>query len=106
MDHILVEVWRYALVAFGIGLVIFLHELGHFLAARWCGVRVETFSLGFGPRLVGWKRGSTWYQIAAVPLGGFVKMAGEESQDARGAASDELPAKTVGQRFLIYSGGV
>jgi regulator of sigma E protease len=107
MEHILLEIWRYAQVALGIGLVIFVHESGHFLMARWCKVRVETFSLGFGPRIFGWRRGATTYQIAAVPLGGYVKMAGEESQgDGRKAAPDELPAKSVGQRFLIYSGGV
>ncbi len=106
MDGFLLEVWRYALVVFGIGLVIFVHELGHFLAARWCGVRVETFSLGFGPKLLGWTRGATTYQVAAVPLGGFVRMAGEEVAEGRPPLPDELPSKTVGQRFLIYSGGV
>lgn len=107
MDHTLIEIWRYAQVVLGISLVIFVHESGHFLAARLCGVRVEVFSLGFGPKLFGWRRGSTLYQIALLPLGGFVKMAGEESanSDAR-PARDELPAKSVGQRFLIYSGGV
>ena len=54
----------------GIGLVIFVHEAGHFIAARLCKVRVDVFSLGFGPRLIGWRRGSTLYQNAAVPLGG------------------------------------
>lgn len=97
----------YAQVALGIGLVIFVHELGHFLAARACGVRVEIFSLGFGPRVFGWRRGATTYQLALLPLGGFVRMAGE---DRFGAGEtfrpDELGAKSVGQRFLIYSGGV
>jgi regulator of sigma E protease len=100
-----IEIWRYAQVALGIGLVIFVHESGHFLAARWCGVRVDVFSLGFGPRLLGWRRGKTLYQIALVPLGGYVKMAGEDASAAQ-AAPDELPSKSVGQRFLIYSGGV
>jgi regulator of sigma E protease len=92
----------------GIGLVIFVHELGHFLAARWCGVRVLTFSLGFGPALVSWRRGGTQYQIAAVPLGGFVQMAGEGQPpaDRSELPADHLQAKSVGQRFLIYSGGV
>ena len=70
-----------AQMAFGIGLVIFVHEAGHFIAARLCGVRVEVFSLGFGPRLFGWRRGSTYYQIALLPLGGYCKMAGEEPQE-------------------------
>ena len=105
----LLDIWRIALVVFGIGLVIFVHEGGHFLAARFCKVRVDVFSLGFGPRLFGWKRGDTLFQVAAVPIGGYVKMAGEESSmTAPGLppAPDELLSKTVGQRFLIYSGGV
>lgn len=95
------------LAAAGIGLVIFVHELGHFIAARMCGVRVETFSLGFGPRVLSWVRGTTRYQLALVPLGGFVRMAGEEGRP-QGAAvpPDHLWAKSVGQRFFIYSGGV
>jgi regulator of sigma E protease len=102
-----IEMWRYAQVALGIGLVIFVHESGHFVAARLCGVRVDVFSLGFGPRLFGWRRGRTLYQLALVPLGGYVKMAGEEAAGSeRAPAPDELPSKTVGQRFLIYSGGV
>lgn len=102
----MVEIARILQVVFGIGLVIFVHELGHFLAARRCGVRVDVFSLGFGPRLFGWKRGATTYQVAAFPLGGFVKMAGDENMGQRSAAPDELGSKTVGQRFLIFSGGV
>ena len=103
----LIDVLRMLMAAFGIGLVIFVHEAGHFFAARMCGVRVETFSLGFGPRILAWKRGATVYQIAAVPLGGYVKMAGEEGTlPGEPPAPDELPAKSVGQRFLIYSGGV
>lgn len=99
--------WRTLLMVFGIGLVIFVHELGHFLAARMCGVRVETFSMGFGPRLFGWRRGATLYQVALLPIGGFCRMAGEDpsAQDAR-PAPYELRAKSVGQRFFIYSGGV
>ena len=100
------EIARGLQVALGIGLVIFVHELGHFIAARLCGVRVEIFSLGFGPRLLGWKRGSTVYQLALIPMGGFVKMAGEESPGGGAHEPDELPAKSVGQRFFIYSGGV
>ena len=94
-------------VVLGVGLVIFAHESGHFLAARFCKVRVDVFSLGFGPRLFGFKRGDTTYQVALVPLGGYVRMAGEDAVfEGREPAPDELGAKTVGQRFLIYSGGV
>jgi len=105
------NLWRISQAVFGIGLVIFVHEAGHFIAARLCNVRVEVFSLGFGPRLFGWRRGATLYQVALVPLGGFVKMAGEEPGGPRSSATDrahgdELNEKSVGQRFFIYSGGV
>jgi regulator of sigma E protease len=61
-----------------LGVLIFVHELGHFLVARLCGVGVEKFSLGFGPRLIGKKIGITDYRVSAIPLGGFVKMVGDE----------------------------
>lgn len=102
-----VEILRILQVVLGIGLVIFVHELGHYLAARWCGVRVETFSLGFGPRLLAKRIGETDYQVALIPLGGFCRMAGEERRfEGLPPEPDELPAKSVGQRFFIYSGGV
>jgi regulator of sigma E protease len=105
--NIVSDLLRMLLAGAGIGLVIFIHEAGHFLAARWCGVRVEVFSLGFGPRLLSWRRGPTTYQLALVPIGGYVRMAGEDARaDGSPPAPDELPAKSVGQRFLIYSGGV
>lgn len=93
-------------VILGIGLVIFVHELGHFLAARWCGARVEVFSLGFGPRLFGWRRGDTLFQVAAVPLGGYVKVAGEYFDGTSPKEAGTLSALNVPQRFLYYSGGV
>ena len=86
---------------FVIGVLIFVHELGHFLMARRIGVRVLTFSLGFGPRLVGFRRGDTEYCISAVPLGGYVKMAGEKPNDARTGASDEFLSKSKWQRFQV-----
>ena len=61
-----------------LGLLIFLHELGHFMVAKWSGVMVTRFSLGFGPRLFSWRRGDTEYAISAVPVGGYVKMLGED----------------------------
>ena len=60
-----------------LGLVIFVHELGHFLMAKWRGVRVLKFSLGFGPRLWGFTRGETEYVLSMIPLGGYVQMAGD-----------------------------
>ena len=86
---------------FVIGVLVFVHELGHFLAARRIGVRVLKFSLGFGPRLVGFTRGDTEYCISAVPLGGYVKMAGENAEDARSGQPDEFLSKTKWQRFQV-----
>lgn len=60
-----------------LGILIFVHELGHFLVAKWMGVKVEKFSLGFGPKLFGFQRGETEYLVSAFPLGGYVKMFGE-----------------------------
>lgn len=97
-----------ALVALGLGLVIFIHELGHFVAAKWCDVHVETFSIGFGPPWPGcrFRRGETVYQIALVPLGGYVKMVGEGSEDEGEDDPRSFKNKTVGQRMLIISAGV
>jgi len=94
------------LAAGGIGLVIFVHELGHFVVAKKCGVRVEAFAIGFGPRLLGWKRGTTEYRLGLVPIGGYVKMAGDNPGDSLQGDGGDLPSKTVGQRFAIYSAGV
>ena len=86
---------------FVLGVLIFVHELGHFLMARRIGVRVLTFSLGFGPKLLSFRRGDTEYCISAIPLGGYVKMAGENPEDARTGASDEFLSKTKWQRFQV-----
>jgi regulator of sigma E protease len=86
---------------FVIGVLVFVHELGHFLAARRIGVRVLKFSLGFGPRLVGFTRGDTEYCISAVPLGGYVRMAGENAEDPRSGQPDEFLSKTKWQRFQV-----
>jgi len=95
-------------VAFGLGFVIFIHELGHFVLAKWNGVKVEKFSIGFGPTLMGFQRGETEYVIAAVPLGGFVKMLGEEPADEASKSTDPraYSNKSVGARMAIISAGV
>lgn len=85
--------------------IIFVHELGHFLVARWLGVRVEVFSLGFGPRLLSLTRGQTEYRLALIPLGGFVKMSGESVDVAGPVRPWEFRAKTVGQRIGIAIAG-
>jgi regulator of sigma E protease len=86
---------------FVLGVLVFIHELGHFLAARRLGVRVLTFSLGFGPKLLKVKRGDTEYCISAVPLGGYVKMAGESPDDPRTGNPDEFLSKTKWERFQV-----
>ena len=86
---------------FVLGVLIFVHELGHFLMARRIGVRVLTFSLGFGPKLLSVKRGDTEYCISAIPLGGYVKMAGENPEDNRTGADDEFLSKSKWQRFQV-----
>ena len=86
---------------FVLGVLIFVHELGHFLMARRIGVRVLTFSLGFGPKLLSFRRGDTEYCVSAIPLGGYVKMAGESPEDTRTGASDEFLSKTKWQRFQV-----
>jgi regulator of sigma E protease len=98
-------------VALVLGIIILVHEWGHFIVARLCGVRVDVFSIGFGPRLLGWKRGATDWRISAIPLGGYVRMAGQDLSDvdsndvAPTGASDELMSKPRWQRALIAFGG-
>ena len=98
----LVTVLSFLLV---LGVLIFVHELGHFLVARWYGVRVLTFSLGFGPKILKVTRGGTEYCISAVPLGGYVKMAGETTADERQGAPDEFLSKSKWIRFQVYLAG-
>ncbi len=86
---------------FVLGVLVFVHELGHFLAARRIGVRVLTFSLGFGPKILKTTRGDTEYCISVIPLGGYVKMAGESPDDPRSGAPDEFMSKTKWERFQV-----
>src|ERR1043165_8449055 len=88
-----------------LGVLIFVHELGHFLVARWYGVRVLTFSLGFGPKILKFTRGATEYCISAIPVGGYVKMAGESTADERAGAPDEFLSKSKWIRFQVYLAG-
>ena len=84
-----------------IAVLIIAHELGHFFTAKAAGVRVEEFGLGYPPRLLGLKRGPTTYSLNAIPLGGFVKMAGEEDSKV----PDSLASKSIGTRLLVLSAG-
>lgn len=87
--------------------LIFFHELGHFLAARYFGVRVEVFSIGFGNKLISKQWGDTEYRISAIPLGGYVKMKGQDDQDPTNTSEDEdgYGGKTPWQRIVILFAG-
>jgi regulator of sigma E protease len=100
-------------VAIGLGLVIFFHEMGHFLAAKWCDVNVERFSIGFGPILWSRKWGETEYAFSLIPFGGYVKMLGQDDMDPSQLSSEEIAedprsysSKPVLQRMFIISAGV
>src|SRR5437667_10821752 len=80
--------------AFVLGVLVFVHELGHFLAAKRVGIRVLKFQLGFNPAVIRYRRGDTEYGIGALPLGGFVMMAGDNPDDVHRGSSDEFLAKS------------
>ena len=88
-----------------LGVIIVLHELGHFLVAKFFKIKVETFSVGFGPRLFGFRKGDTDYRISAFPLGGYVKMAGETPMDTLTGDANEFLSKPKWQRFLVAAAG-
>lgn len=88
-----------------IGILIFVHELGHFLVAKKTGVTVEKFSLGFGPKLIGFERGGTQYMISAVPLGGYVKLKGENPEEGLTNDRGEFGSRSVGVRAAIVAAG-
>jgi regulator of sigma E protease len=88
-----------------LGIIIVIHELGHFLVAKFFKIKVDTFSVGFGPRLLGFRYGETDYRISAFPLGGYVKMAGENPGDEVTGAPNEFLSKPKWQRFLVASAG-
>ncbi len=84
-----------------LGILIFVHEFGHFIVAKRQGIKVETFSFGFGPRLIGFKRGETDYRISALPFGGYVKMLGEDPTDPEADSPRSFAQKTVWQRAKV-----
>src|ERR1017187_509993 len=92
-----------ALIA--LGFMVLIHELGHFLVARYFDVRVDVFSIGFGTRLFGVKRGPTDYRVSILPLGGYVRMAGDNISEERTGAPDEFLSKPRWQRALIALAG-
>src|SRR5918911_5487976 len=87
--------------AFVLGVLVFVHELGHFLAAKRVGIRVLKFQLGFNPTVVSFRRGETEYGIGALPLGGYVKMAGESPDEERTGAPDEFLSRSKWERFQV-----
>src|SRR5258705_6445168 len=97
---------------FILGSAVVLHEFGHFIVAKLLGIRVETFSVGFGPRLFGRKWGHTDYRISAIPLGGYVKLGGDESNaPLEGASATDIPPEEMfnlrprWQRILVAVAG-
>ncbi|HTC93014.1 MAG TPA: RIP metalloprotease RseP [Terriglobales bacterium] len=92
-------------VAVLLGILVFIHEFGHYAAAKLFGVRVEVFSLGFGKRLFGFRRGDTDYRVSALPLGGYVKMSGENPMEASTGDPGEFMAHPRWQRFVIAIAG-
>lgn len=88
-----------------LGVMIFVHEWGHFIAAKLCGVRVDVFSFGLGPRVLGVKRGDTDYRLSAFPFGGYVRMAGDNPVEERSGAPYEFLSRPRWQRFLIAVAG-
>jgi regulator of sigma E protease len=102
MNSFLIAVASMAVV---LGIMILVHEFGHYAAAKLFGVRVDVFSIGFGKRLVGFRKGETDYRISALPLGGYVKMAGENPLEAHSGAPDEFVSHPRWQRFVIALAG-
>ena len=109
----LLSAWALFQIILGFSVIIFVHELGHFGLAKWANVRVEKFCIGFGRELFGFTRGETRYGFNILPLGGYVKMLGQEDfevdESGEMRVKDDprsFPNKPIGHRMLIVSGGV
>lgn len=90
---------------FVLGILVLIHELGHFIVAKACGIRVLSFSIGFGKPLINKKYGDTEYRISAIPFGGYVHMAGEHPEDNQEGAGDEFTSKPIWQRAAVAIAG-
>src|ERR1700726_2355787 len=88
-----------------LGFLILGHEFGHYAVAKWLGVRVEVFSIGFGKRLFGFRKGDTDYRVSLIPLGGYVRMAGDTPEENQAGDPGEFLSKPKWQRFLILLAG-
>ncbi len=102
--------WSYTLLSLSwfyiipiLGFLIFIHECGHFFAARMCGVKVEEFGMGIPPKVFGWVRGGVVYSINAIPFGGFVRVKGEDGENME---PDSMNAKSPAQRAFFLSAGI
>jgi regulator of sigma E protease len=100
--QVLQSIWWYLVL---IGVMILIHELGHYWAARFFDVKVETFSFGFGPRLFGFRKGETDFRFSAILFGGYVRMAGEQAGDETASDPRSLLAKPRWQRVIIAFAG-
>jgi regulator of sigma E protease len=106
------EIIAIGTAALGLSFVVFVHEMGHFLVAKWCNVHVTTFSIGFGPAIPGcsFQWGETTYKLALIPIGGYVQMVGQVDGDESSDGNEDDPRsyrnKSVGQRMAIISAGV
>ena len=87
-----------------LGFIIFIHELGHFYAAKRCGIKVNTFSLGFGPKLIGFQRDETEYRISLLPFGGYVQMEGENPNEQTGVQGEFASASISNRAFVVAAG--
>lgn len=105
MDTINLLGWTVGSFVLVLGIMIFIHELGHYLMAKFLGIRVEVFSLGFGPRLFGFRKGDTDYRISLLPLGGFVKMTGENFGEELNGSADEFLSRPKLHRFAVAFAG-
>lgn len=97
--------WNLASFVFVLGIMIFVHELGHHLVAKLLGIRVDVFSLGFGPRLFGFRRGDTDYRVSLIPLGGYVRMAGENYDDNLSGSPEEFLSRPKTHRLAVAIAG-
>lgn len=93
-----------AAIIVGLGFLVFIHELGHFIAAKICKVRVKTFALGFGPDIVKYNYRGTKYAIKAIPLGGFCEMAGENPEESTGGEGEYLSLPWYKKIFIAFTG--
>ena len=105
MDTIFGLGWTIASFIFVLGIMIFVHELGHCLMAKVLKIRVDVFSLGFGPRLFGFQTGGTDYRVSLFPLGGYVRMAGEHYDDELAGKEDEFLARPKSHRLAVALAG-